>query len=227
VSVIFEIYISFRFASPKPKLSFNPEYIKLIFHRGKWVTLFGIFGYIAQEGDTIAVGRIMNTTALGQYNMAYTVGTLPIEASDVVNQVVFPVYTKIAHEKDRLWRAFSKTTIFLILGCCILSGIIYWFTYPIVYIFLGKEWLSIIPVLKLIATYGVLRAVFGSASSLFLAIGKQNYVTYMAFFRVFGLLLTIVPFVTMYGLVGAGYSIIVSVAIEIPVIMLLTWKTFK
>lgn len=227
IAVIFEIYISFKFATPKPKFAFNSEYIKKIFHKGKWVTLFGIFGYIAQEGDTIAVGRIMNTTALGQYNMAYTLGTLPIEASDVVNQVVFPVYTKIAQKKERLWRAFLKTTGILIFGTGAISLLLIIFTYPIVLIFLGKVWLPIVPVVKLLAIYGVLRAVFGSASALFLAAEKQNYVTVMTFFRVAGLLVTIVPAVMTYGLMGAAYSVIFSVVIEIPVIIFLVFKVFK
>lgn len=227
IGVLFEIIISFIFANPRPKLSFNPEYIKLIFHRGKWVTLFGIFGYLAKQGDTIVVGRLMNTSALGQYNLAYTVGTLPIEASDVVNQVAFPVYTKIAHEKDRLWRAFTKTTTVLILGTGLVSAIIYFFTYPIVSILLGDQWLAIIPVVKLLAIYGVLRAVFGSASALFLAVEKQKYVTVMTFFRVLGLAVTIIPLVSMYGLIGAAYAVIFSVALEIPVIMFLIYKVFK
>ncbi len=226
LAVIFEIIISFKFATPRPKLSLNPEYIKLIFHRGKWVTLFGIFSYLAQEGDTIAVGRLMNTVALGQYNMAYTVGTLPIEASDVVNQVVFPVYSKIAHEKARLLRAFLKTTLFLTLLTGFVSLVIYFFAYPLVLVFLGKVWLPIVPIVKLLAIYGVLRAVFGSASALFLAVEKQNYVSIMTFFRVFGLLITIVPFIQMYGLIGAVYSVIFSVLIEIPVILYLVRKVF-
>lgn len=227
IAVIFEIFLSFKFASPRPKFSFNSEYVNKIFHKGKWVTLFGIFGYIAQEGDTIVVGRILNTAALGQYNMAYTLGTLPIEASDVVNQVVFPVYTKIAHERQRLWNAFFKTTLILVLVTGSISLALFFFTYPIVLIFLGKIWLPIVPVVKLLAIYGVLRAVFGSASALFLAIEKQNYVTVMTFFRVAGLLLTIVPAVMMYGLVGAAYSVIFSVVIEIPVIIFLIFKVFK
>ncbi|HVT00821.1 MAG TPA: oligosaccharide flippase family protein [Patescibacteria group bacterium] len=227
VSVVFEILISFKFATPRPKLSFDKNYLSLIFHRGKWVTLFGIFSYLAQEGDTIAVGRLMSTVALGQYNMAYTVGTLPIEASDVVNQVVFPVYTKIAHDRKRLFDAFAKTTLILTLGTGLISLFIYIFTHPIVQIFLGDNWLTIIPVLKLIAIYGVLRAIFGSASSLFLAVEKQNYVTIMTFFRVFGLAITIVPLIGIYGLVGAAYSVIFSVLIEIPIIVFLVAKVFS
>lgn len=227
LSVIFEIYISFRFAKPRPKFAFKPDYLKRIFHRGKWVTLFGVFGYIAQEGDTIAVGRIMDTASLGQYNMAYTVGTLPIEATDVISQVVFPVYSKISHEGERLWKAFIKTTAILTLLTGTISAVIYFFAYPIVSIFLGNQWLSIVPVVKLLAIYGVLRAIFGSTSALFLAVKKQNYVTVMTFFRVLGLAVTIIPLVIMYGLVGAVYSAMISVVIEIPVIIYLVWKTFK
>lgn len=227
IAVVFEIIISFRFASPRPKFSFNPSYIKLIFHKGKWVQLYGIFAYFGQQGDTIAVGRLMNTAALGQYNLAYTVGTLPIEASDIVNQVVFPVYSKIAHEKARLWSAFIKTSMFLTFFTGFVSLVIYFFAYPIVLIFLGNTWISIVPVVKVLAIYGELRAVFGSASALFLAVEKQNYVSAMTFSRLLGLAITIVPLVSMYGLMGAAYSVIFSVIVEIPVILFLVWKVFK
>ncbi len=227
VAVLFEILISFVIVSPRPKISFNFDYMKLIFHRGKWVTMFGIFSYLAKQGDTIAVGRLMDTAALGMYNMAYVIGTLPIEASDVVNQVVFPVYVKIAHEKKRLLRAFLKTSLILTLLTGFVCSVIYFFAEIIVLIFLGDQWVSIVPVLKLIAIYGVLRAIFGSVSALFLSVEKQNYVTLMTFFRVFGILVTIVPLVTAFGLMGAVYSIIISVLIEIPIIVYLVFKIFK
>ncbi len=226
-AAIFEIIISFVVVSPRPKISFNFDYMKLIFHRGKWVTMFGIFSYLAKQGDTIAVGRIMDTASLGMYNMAYVIGTLPIEASDVVNQVVFPVYVRIAHEKKRLLRAFLKTSFILTVLTGFVCSIIYFFAPVIVLIFLGDQWISIVPVLKLIAIYGVLRAVFGSVSALFLSVEKQSYVTLMTFFRVFGILVTIVPLVTAFGLMGAVYSIIISVVIEIPIIIYLVYKIFK
>jgi O-antigen/teichoic acid export membrane protein len=92
---------------------------------------------------------------------------------------------------------------------------------------LGDKWLSIIPVLRLLSIYGILRAIFGSASALFLAVEKQEYVTAMTFFRVAGLLITIIPAIVMYGLTGAAYSVIFSVVIEIPIIIYLVWKVLK
>lgn len=227
LSVLIEIYISFKFAVPRPKFAFNSNYVKRIFHRGKWVTLFGIFGYLAQEGDTIAVGRLMNTAALGQYNMAYSIATLPIDATEVISPVVFPVYVRISHDIKRLLRAFIKTTLLLTIATTFACAFIYLFAYQIVSIFLGSQWLTIIPVLKILLIYGILRATFGSASALFLSVGKQKYVSLMTFFRVFGLIITIVPFIMQWGLVGAAYSVIFSVLLEIPVVIYLVYKIFK
>lgn len=225
-SIFSEIVISFFFASPRPKLNFNVEYIKLILHRGKWVTLFGIFGYLAQEGDTIAVGRMTNIASLGQYNMAYTIAILPIEASDVVNQVVFPVYTKIAHDRTRLFRAFFRTTVLLTAGISLVSVFIYCFTTPLVSIFLGAKWVVIIPVLRLLIIYGTLQAIFGSVSSIFLAIEKQKYLTILSLVKVLGLGFTIIPSILIFGTIGAAYSVILSVLVEIPLFIYFTGKVF-
>jgi lipopolysaccharide exporter len=96
--------------------------------------------------------------------------------------------------------------------------ILFLFPKEIVLIVLGDKWLSAAPVLRVLAVYGVLRAISGSASALFLAVGKQKYVTQMTLLRFIGLAITIYPLVRTYGIVGAGYSALISVIIEIPII---------
>jgi O-antigen/teichoic acid export membrane protein len=75
--------------------------------------------------------------------------------------------------------------------------------------------------------YGVLRAISGSASALFLGVEKQRYVTLMTFARFAGLAITIYPFVKMFGLIGAGYSALISVIVEIPIIIYYVFKILK
>ncbi len=79
----------------------------------------------------------------------------------------------------------------------------------------------------MLVIYGVLRAISGSASALFLGVEKQKYVTYMTLLRFAGLVITIYPLVRMFGLVGAGYSALISVMVEIPVIGYYVIKVFK
>ena len=216
---LLEVLLSFLLLRPIPLFSIRKDYFREIFHKGKWVTAYGIFNYIASEGDNIVVGRVMGASALGIYQMAYKVSTLPIsEITDVVSKVVFPVYSKISEDRARLKSAFTKSTLVIAATTIIMGIILFLFPGQVIFIVLGDKWLSAVPVVRVLAVYGVLRAISGSASALFLGIGKQKYVTVMTFLRFIGLSITIYPLVQMFGLVGAGYSALISVLIEIPLI---------
>lgn len=225
---VLEVILSFIFIQPHPKFKYNKVYFKELFHTGKWVTLFGIFNYLAQEGDKIIVGKVLGPLALGIYQTAYKLSTLPIsEITDVVSKVTFPVYTKISADIPRLKRAFIRSTTVIILTTTFLGSIIYLFPKEIILILLGKEWIIAASVLQVLAIYGILRAISGSASAVFLATGKQKYVTGMTFVRFIGLAISIYPFIQLYGLIGAGYAALFSVLVEIPLILYFVYQIFS
>lgn len=225
---ILEVVLSFLFFRPFPKFEFIAKLIKEIFHRGKWSTLHGIFNYFAQEGDNIVVGRILGASTLGIYDMAYTISTLPIsEVADVVNRVTFPVYVQIEHDRRRLQRAFIKSTMAISVASLLISSFVFFFPKEIIIILLGQKWILAVPLLRILALYGFLRAVSGPASVLFLSVGKQKYVAGMTFFRFITLAITIYPFVVIFGVMGAAYCALLSVFVEIPVIAYYTLLIFK
>ncbi len=225
---IVEVIVSFILIKPIPKLKFKSNYLKEILHKGKWITAYGILNYFSENGDNIVVGRVLGSSALGIYQMAYKISILPItEVSDVINQVIFPVYTKIEGDIKRLIKAYLKTMILISMGAMVIGGIIYSFPTEIVRILLGSQWLPIVPVLKILSVYGILRALTGPSSALFLSRGKQSYVTAMIFVRFIVLVITIYPLVVVYGMIGAGYSALLSVVVEIPVIVFLVYRVLR
>jgi len=225
---LLEVIISFTMIKPLPKLNIRRDYFNEIFHKGKWITAYGVFSYIAENGDNFTVGKVIGASALGIYEMAYNISTLPIsEISDVVSKVVFPVYAKIVEDKQRLKSAFAKSTLVISLPAILMGLMLFMFPAQLISIVLGDKWLSAVPVLRVLAVYGVLRAISGPASALFLAAEKQKYVTNMTFMRFAGLAITIYPLVKTFGIIGAGYSALFSVIVEIPVIVFYIWKVFR
>lgn len=217
--VILEIAISFLFIKPVPKLSFESVKIKKIVGRGKWVTLAGIFNYLFHNGDDIVVGRLMDSYYLGVYQLAYKITSLPIyEAGEVFGKVTFPVYAKIAGDKKRLKKAFIKITLAISALVIPFGLILFLFPKQLVLLLLGDKWLDAVPVIRVLSVFGVIRAISGSSSALFLAINKQEYVTALTFVSIIGLALTIVPLVDKYGILGAGYSALIGTFLAIPVI---------
>jgi len=220
-----EILLSFLIIRPVPKFSFEAIKVKKIVHRGKWVTAFGIFDYLFQNTDDLVVGKVLGKSSLGVYQVAYKISSLPItEVAQVFSRVTFPVYKKISKDKERLKRAFMKTT----LGICMLVipfGIgIFVFAKQIVFILLGSNWTEAVPVLKVLSLYGVVRGIFYPMMAVFLALQKQRYVTVVTLMGILGLGVSIIPLVNKFGIVGAGISTVVGTLSTVPVIIFYLFK---
>lgn len=228
IGVLFEIVLSFLIIKPRPYLTFEKEYLKKILHRGKWITASGIFNYFFHNGDNIVVGKILGTTSLGLYQMAYAFSILPItEVADVFSRVTFPIYTRISEDRARLKIAFLKT----IAGVSFLTApfgfLLFFFPREIIGIILGEKWLGAVTVLPILAIFGVVRAISGSTSALFLAVGKQEYVTIVTMVSILGLGVSIVPLVVKYGIIGAGISALIGSLAALPVFLYYVLKIFN
>ncbi len=226
--VILEVILSFVFVSPRPNFSLDKNYLFRIFHRGKWITLSGIFNYLFHNFDNIVVGKILGAVNLGLYQMAYSISMLPItDVSDVISKVTFPVYTIISGDKLRLRNAFFKTMFFVSLITVPLGIIMFTYSYEIVKFVLGQKWLGIVDVLRVLVVFGIIRAISGSTSTLFLSVGKQNYVAVVTFVSMLGILISIYPLVTKMGIMGAGISALIGTLIAIPFMGYFTFKILK
>lgn len=225
---LLEVILSFILIRPMPTLRFNFQKVSKIFHKGKWVTLYGILNYAATKGDGIVIGRVIGAGLLGIYQMGYTIATLPVsEIADVANRVTFPVYSMISEDIHRLKRGFKKTMLFVSVASILVGLVIFFFPRDLFIFIFGPKWADTMIVLKPLAIFGVIRAISGTTCSLFLGIGKQNYVAGITFLRFLVLIIAIVPLTVSYGIVGASYSVLLSGISEIPIVSYYIWLTFK
>jgi len=226
-SAAFEVVLSQGLIRPRPKLVFHkPQFLEVL-RRGKWITAAGIFNYLYQNLDNIVVGRVLGVGSLGLYDTSYKIASVPItEFSDALSRVTFPVYSKIKDDKPRLLRAFVKTT----LGLSVLVipfGVFLFFFPQIVVMLLGPNWEPAVPVLRILSFLGVIRAISGSSSALFLAVNKANYVTFVTLASILGLAVTIIPFVSNFGLTGAASSAILGSLLALPLFIYFIRSIFK
>lgn len=225
---LLEIAVSFLLIRPRPKLAFEKTKITRIIGRGKWITAAGFFNYLFHHGDDIVVGKLLGTSSLGFYQMAYKISTLPItEVADVFGKVTFPIFTKISGDTERLRRAFVKTTVGITLLVLPIGIFLFVFPKEVIRVVLGEQWLMAVPALRLLAVFGVIRAISGSSSALFLAVKKQEYVTGLTLVSILGLAVTIIPLVNRYGILGAAASATVGALAALPVIGYYLRRVFR
>lgn len=223
-----EVVLSFVIFKDRPRLALDKEKFLKVINRGKWITGAGVFSYAFQNIDNVVVGKFLGTAPLGFYQQAYSISTLPVsEVGQIFNKVTFPVYVRLSGEKERLGRAFFKTAGVILLLVSVFGAALFVFSRPLILIFLGEKWLSIEPVLKILAVFGVLKSLLNFSYSVFLALKMQKAVMLSEFFGIIGMGAAVYPMVMKYGIVGAGYSTIIAFGCSLPVVVIYLIKIFK
>jgi len=227
-SALLEVLISHLFVHPRPKFKFDISQAKQIITRGKWVTGFGIMEYVYTQSDNVVVGRILGQSPLGIYQNAYKLSVLPLtEIGEVFYKVTFPIFVRLTHYPDRLKKAAIKSSLILVSLLFVSSFALFYLAQPIISIFLGPNWQAAVPLIKILAFLGFLRGLGYSFNSLFLALKKQHRVTIITTTSAAGLLFSIIPLVTTYGLTGAAYSAMFGAALALVPATYFVWISMR
>jgi lipopolysaccharide exporter len=225
--VVVELILSYGIVSPRPNFHFEKAYVSKIFHRGKWVTASAIFDYLFFNVDNIAVGRILGTSSLGIYQLAYSLAVMPLlEIGNVFGFVVFPIFAKLSHDRSRLRNAFIK----MILGVVVLAipFVIIFTVVPQIFVFiLGEKWSAIISVLPILSLVGFVKAISNASSALFLSEVKQKYAMVITFVTIISMLATLIPLIHHYGIVGAAMAALIGSLVALPFYFYFVWQLLR
>ncbi len=225
---IFEVIISFYVVKPRPRFNFDNNIFKDIISHSKWITSSGIFNYLFSNGDNIVVGRVLGTSSLGIYDMAYTIALLPTtELAEVVAKVTFPVYVQFSEDKKRLMRAYFKTTFLVSVLTLPLVLIFVIFPTQLINIFLGDKWLEAAGVLQIMSIFAFVSGVFSPSGAIFYAVKKQKYTFIISFVAFIVMISLIFPLISIYGLEGAAIAATIGVISPVPLVIYFLYKIFR
>lgn len=216
VTGLAEVLMSFAWFKVRPKLRFSRSYLGEILGYGKWVTVSGVLSWAAGEIDDLVAGRWFGTGALGVYQAAYKISTLPVtEISGTVNQVAFPVLSKVKEDRNRFWRIFLGSMGGIgVIG--VIGGAVLWF-FPreVVMILLGKQWLAAVPLIRYLAIFGVIRSLESGIQPAFLAAGRPWVGSFGNGIKVAALIAGLIIW-GRTGILGVAAAVVVSAAAAAP-----------
>jgi PST family polysaccharide transporter len=151
-----------------------------LFHFGTGMTLAEVANYTALTGDNFVVGRQLGPTALGLYDRAYQLMTLPIsEFSLVVGSVLFPAYAEIQNQPDRLRRAFlASTALSSLVVLPVLVAMTITAPEMIIGVF-GPQWAGAVLPLQILCLGGAFRAMYNLGDS----VARARGAVYSLFWR--------------------------------------------
>jgi lipopolysaccharide exporter len=178
---------------------------------GKFILLSSIVIYFTTNIDDISVGRILGVTALGFYGISYTVSNLPAtNITQLIGKVMFPTYAKLRNSKKRLREAYLKTVRYVsLLSIPTAFGIIA-IAHDFVLVVLKPKWAPIIPLVQILALYGLQRSLGATTGEIFKTIGKPQLISGYTSMILVLVALFIIPAATLYGLPGVCWLVVLS-----------------
>jgi len=150
---------------------FRPQFSVFRISVAEWRTLVNFGRYQLGAGimtclwnylPYLIIGRMLDNTAIGLYQRAVTVSTLPLKAVSAIDYVAFPAIAAHLRDGGDIKQAYLRALVFITgvhwPGLIVLALL----AHPLVAILLGDNWLAVAPLVLVMA----LARLFGFAGSL-------------------------------------------------------------
>jgi O-antigen/teichoic acid export membrane protein len=195
----------------RPRFNLNLEKVKKLFGFGKWVLSSSILIFLFTQGDDFFVGGLLGATALGFYQMAYRISSMPTtEISHIISKVTFPAYSKIQDNLPRLRDAYLKVLKLTTFLSFPIAGLIISLAPDFTIVILGEKWMPMVPAMQVLVLYGLIRSVAATAGPIFYSIGKPGIDTKNQFLQVILLMALIYPLTSKWGLLGTSLAVVLT-----------------
>ncbi|MFM9915502.1 MAG: lipopolysaccharide biosynthesis protein, partial [Rhizobacter sp.] len=180
-----------------------------LLHFSKWLLLNNFLIFLNNRGTDFIIGRLQGASALGVYSMSYELSNLPTtELVWPIQRAVFPGYTKVADDLVKLRSFFIQVIGFLCLLTVPAGALLGLAAEPVVQVLLGPKWASAVPLIQVLAVFGIVRAMHGPTGSVFMAIGKPFVVAVNQSVQIISAVALMFVLIPRMGTIGAAWAIL-------------------
>jgi O-antigen/teichoic acid export membrane protein len=209
LSTASRVALSYVLSPYRPRLGFAR--FGDIFHFSKWVLLQNLFGGLREQAPNFIIGRMLDVGALGLFNAAKEIAAIvTTELRAPIRRALFPGFAHMSAETGEMRRgAIDSFSVMVLLSLPLAVGI-YGLAPLLVELFLGARFRGAIPLLEIMALYGIVQS-FGTNSHLiYNRLGRPRLTStlnaiFLAYFipaAVWGAL--------KYGAAGVAWAIVVT-----------------
>jgi lipopolysaccharide exporter len=210
------VLLSYWVSDYRPRLSLKAR--SELFHSSKWLFVNNILQFFNGRAAEFVIGKFAGVSGLGVYTISAEISTLPTtELVAPINRAAFPGYARLAHDIDQLRNSFlgviSVIALFALpagIGIVVVADLMV----PAV---LGWKWISAIPLIQVLAVYGVLTALQTNIGYVYLAVGRPRLITAVAAAQAAVLFALLVPATWHWGAIGAAWALLATAICMVPV----------
>ncbi len=194
-----------------------------LFRFSRWLIFNNVLFFLMHRSADFIIGKLAGPSGLGIYNISYEISNLPTtELVAPINRAVFPGYSKIGGDLVALRKSFLDVTAMIAI-LAVPAGIgLAAVASPLVAVMLGDKWTETVPLIEILAFYGVIGALQTNIGSVFIAMGKPKLLTFAAAIYVSFLLPLLYMGIKLYGVTGAAWGFLITAIINMPITIIIT-----
>lgn len=205
----------------RPRLIFSRRSLRGLGGFGLNVLGSKFIDYVNVNADKVLIGRVLGSSALGVYNIAYGLVLVPLIGLMVaVMDTLFPAFSRVQESSARVasaWLRASRSVVAIVapaaLGLVLVAP-------DFVRVVLGERWSESIPIVQVMALAAVVHAATALGAVVLTSIDRTATVLRFSIGEV-ALVLTAIGVGLRWGAVGvaAGYALATAVARSVLVLL--------
>ena len=209
MAVVSNIWFWIAYRHWRPLVVISKSSINKILHFSLYIFSNNALNYAAKNVDKAIIGKFFSSHLLGIYSQASALVLLPVaNISNVFVKVLFPSFSIIQKEKERIARMFIKTSKTVLMINSLIFVCLFLVADLFVIDILGDKWVGMEEILRIFCFIGLLISLRTIQSGIYMSQNKNKLLLTINFvIRI----ATIIAFfaVTPFGFEAIGYAYLV------------------
>jgi len=197
------------------------EAFHTLFGYGKFIFLATIASFLINQGDRAILGKFVSLAALGIYNIAFFLASVPgLLGNAVSNRILFPLYSRLppwenAENRDKIARARFLVSVVLFTAAAALGLVGEW----LIQMLYDPRYHAAGPTLVLIVAGSLPGMITQSYAALLLAAGMSGRFALLVTVRAIVNTILLLWAIPLYGVAGVPLALFVSAILSYPLVL--------
>ncbi len=175
LSSVLMFLISIRRYPQRLRLTMGIAALRRLFGYSAYQFMFNAINYFSRNLDTLLIGKYIGMGALGYYDKAYRLMTLPLQnITQVITPVMHPVLSDYQNDRQKLGESHEKIARLLAAIGFPLSVFLFFSSKEITLLFFGDQWMASVPVFRILSLSVGVQIVLSSSGSIYQAAGDTR-----------------------------------------------------
>ena len=210
--------LSFIFYPIKPRLHFNPAFLRDILDFSKRMFGLPILMMLFLQADIFVIGKVLSMGQLGIYSLARSLAEMPNTfLSKIIHPIVLPAFSSMQDNRERITNTLLTLTRWAAIFGLPLIAFLFIFAKPVLTIAYGPQYGTAALPFGLLCVSGLILLNSSFIMNMYIAIGKPNIHRTASFARTALLVIMIYPAVKHFGLTGAAVSILTAMVLLLSI----------